>query len=595
MLYLVAQGPEPEQRWRRRLPGGVPVFLGREATDWQVDWDSQISRHHVELLRQQGRLRIKRLPAATNPVFFRGNKLDEFVISPGDHFVIGQTRFQLVADKVHVTMDLPSPDAEQNFQPEKLRRGSYRDAGQRIAVLSQLPKVISTAANETDLQIQIVNILLTGIRRASTVGIVRHRENPQGTTAEVIHWDQRLVDGGDFQPSGPLIRQAVTSGETVLHAWNTGGEFGETQVTVLRDGAWAFVSPLPGEAATGMAIYVAGNYALPIGENPDNDPLDLYDDIKFTELVATTLANVHHVQRLKQKQASLRPFFSPVVLDAIAGQDADAVLAPRECEVSVLFCDLRGFSLRSEQYADALLELLDRVSAALGVATREILKQRGVVGDFHGDATMGFWGWPLDQPDGAVRACHAALAIQKQFVDFASQPHHQLRDFQIGLGIATGRAVAGRIGTADQVKVTVFGPVVNVASRLESMTQQVHAGILIDQRTHQLIVEANRDPGHQPVGVRRLATVQPRGMNNAIAVSQVLPASGQPGSLSDEDIVLYEQGLDEFTAGRWELAFEIFQRLSQTDRVRDFLTAYIAKHDCQPPSGWPGYVSLSQK
>ena len=595
MLYLVAQGPEAQQRWRRRLLNGQTVTIGRGQGGWKVDWDSQISRNHVSLTLDQGRMRVVRVPESTNPVFFKGKQLNEFMVSAGDHFVIGQTRFKLLADNVHVTMDLPSPDAERNYNAEKLRRGNYRDAGQKIAVLSQLPDVISRATTEMDLQVQIVNILLTGIRRATTVGIVRNIASSDDAIAEVVHWDQRLVTGGDFQPSGKLIRRAVETGETVLHLWKTGGQFGDDQLTVLRNGDWAFVSPLTGEAAAGLAIYVAGNYDMPIDSDPTSDPLDLHDDIKFTELVASTLANLHHVESLKQKQASLRSFFSPVVLDAISGQDAETVLAPRECEVSVLFCDLRGFSMRSEQYADELLVLLDRVSGALGVATREILSQRGVVGDFHGDATMGFWGWPLEQPDRALRACKAALEIQREFSSFASRPDHPLHDFLIGLGIATGNAVAGRIGTEDQVKVTVFGPVVNVAARLETMTQQFRAGILVDERTHDLIRNASPDEMAQPPRVRRLAVVQPVGMANAIKVSQVLPPADRPGSLSDKDIATYEQGLDEFTEGNWESAFELFHQVPADDQAKDVLTVYIAQHNRTAPDDWPGYIALQQK
>ena len=148
-----------------------------------------------------------------------------------------------------------------------------------------------------------------------------------------------------------------------------------------------------------------------------------------------------------------------------------------------MFCDLRGFSRHSEQSAEDLLGLLNRVSQALGVTTHQIREQGGVLGDFHGDAAMGFWGWPLPQPDAAVRACLAALAIRAEFAETASRRDDPLADFRVGIGIATGRAVAGKIGTVDQVKVTVFGPVVNLASRLEGMTKILHAPILIDERT----------------------------------------------------------------------------------------------------------------
>ena len=89
------------------------------------------------------------------------------------------------------------------------------------------------------------------------------------------------------------------------------------------------------------------------------------------------------------------------------------MLAPREADLSVLFCDLRGFSQRSEQDADQLLKLLAQVSDALGVMTRHILDTGGVIGDFHGDAAMGFWGWPLEQSDSPRRAVEAAMRIRQ--------------------------------------------------------------------------------------------------------------------------------------------------------------------------------------
>ena len=132
---------------------------------------------------------------------------------------------------------------------------------------------------------------------------------------------------------------------------------------------------------------------------------------------------------------------------------------------------MRGFSRTSERGARDLTGLLERVSKALGVMTHQILDHGGVVGDFQGDAAMGFWGWPLAEPQAAQQAAMAALGIRSQFEAAARQPEHPLADFRVGIGIATGPAVAGKIGTADHVKVTVFGPVANLAARLESMTR----------------------------------------------------------------------------------------------------------------------------
>ncbi len=137
----------------------------------------------------------------------------------------------------------------------------------------------------------------------------------------------------------------------------------------------------------------------------------------------------------------------------------------------MIFCDLRGFTRHAEQSAHKLFALLERVSAALSVMTRHILSHGGVIGDFHGDAVMGFLGWPFPQRDAPHRASQAALEIQAEFARAKLASDEQLAQFQIGIGIATGRGVAGKIGSHDQVKVTAFGPVVNLASRLESLTK----------------------------------------------------------------------------------------------------------------------------
>jgi adenylate cyclase len=274
-------------------------------------------------------------------------------------------------------------------------------------------------------------------------------------------------------------------------------------------------------------------------------------------------------------------------------------LAPRETEVTVLFCDLRGFSRASERAAADLMGLLERVSQALGVATHQIRAEGGVVGDFHGDAAMGFWGWPLAQPDAALRAARAALAIRTQFSQspqvarVARQASNELPpDFQVGIGIATGNAVAGKIGTVDQVKVTVFGPVVNLAARLEGMTKVIHAPILLDERTASVL--QNRLPA-EAGRLRRVAAVRPYGLEQSLVVSELIPSLAVCPQLADADLAEYEQALDDFVAGNWQAAFDRLQRVPPTDGVKDFLTAYMTTHERLPPPNWTGVIAMVAK
>ncbi len=258
----------------------------------------------------------------------------------------------------------------------------------------------------------------------------------------------------------------------------------------------------------------------------------------------------------------------------------------------MLFCDLRGFSRTSERSASDLLGLLERVSKALGVMTHQILDHGGVVGDFQGDAAMGFWGWPLPQSDASYRAAQAALGIRAQFEAAAMQPEHPLADFRVGIGVATGRAVAGKIGTADHVKVTVFGPVVNLAARLESMTRFVNASILLDPATAKIL----RQRMPPELGrLRRVAIVRPYGLKSAVEISELLPPQHEYSELTDENLRDYEAALDAFIAGQWSQTLDLLHRVPAEDRVKDFLTVFIAQHHRTPPANWDGVVVLESK
>ena len=294
---------------------------------------------------------------------------------------------------------------------------------------------------------------------------------------------------------------------------------------------------------------------------------------------------------LARRQASLSQFFSPVVLEALsqealAERDADEVLAPREADVTVLFCDLRGFTEQSERAAGDLAELLARVSRALGVMTHFILEQGGVIGDFHGDSAMGFWGWPLVQPDAVERACRAALGIRAAF----SAP--AMSGFRVGIGIASGRAFAGKIGSTDQVKVTVFGPVVNLAARLETMTKQLRASILIDPPTAAVL---RASVPASEARVRKLAKVRPIGLTAPLEVSELLPPAGELPEPSDEHVAAYEAALAAFQAGDWNEALRRLHQVPPDDQAKDFLTVFIALHNRTPPPSWDGSIPLEGK
>jgi adenylate cyclase len=543
-------------------------------------------------------LHVETLPSARNPVFFRGQKTARFSAKPGEHFVIGETTFSFVDQRANVSLDLPRPIGEHTFSVDELRRQPFREADKRIDVLSRLPHIISGSGTDQELIVRLVNLLLSGIDRATAAAVIAVRG---ASEVEVLHWDRRILANAEFRPSERLIRQAVAGGESVAFVWGGSSSqlAAEGEYTLSEGIDWALCTPVPGKACAGWALYVTGGFSSDFGAGANADAELLRDDVKFAELMAATLSGLRESQLLAARQASLSQFFSPIVLEAIGYQDPERVLAPREADVTVLFCDLRGFTRESERSAGDLFGLLARVSQALGIMTRHILEQGGVVGDFHGDAAMGFWGWPIPQPDAIERACRAALGIRAAFTvplrhDATSSATTEsfTTDFRVGIGIASGRAVAGKIGTTDQVKVTVFGPVVNLASRLETMTRQLRASILIDPPTAAVIRASALT---NICRVRRLSRVRPVGFSAPIEVGELLPSADDDTDLTAEHLAAYESALTAFENRDWPLAVALLRTLPSHDQAKDFLQSFIDQHACTPPANWDGAVTLLTK
>lgn len=311
-----------------------------------------------------------------------------------------------------------------------------------------------------------------------------------------------------------------------------------------------------------------------------------------TRLLERYLEEQQKIYKLRRQAEELHQFFSPKVVEALDLDNADRLLEPRVTDVTVLFCDIRGFSRRAERSRHNLHELLDRCSQALGIMTNLIIEHGGVISDFQGDAALAFWGWPVMAAEGPLQACEAALAIHREFIQAQQDPSHELRDFHIGIGIAHGQTIAGKLGVKVQAKIGVFGPVVNLGSRLEGMTKELRVPILLDEATGAFVrenVSATR------ARCRRLAQVRPYGMDEPLTAYQLLPCEDEDPSISNDDIQRYESAVDAFTEGNWSLAFDLLDQLPDNDRAKFFLMEQIALQGYDSPKTWNGVYEMTSK
>lgn len=188
------------------------------------------------------------------------------------------------------------------------------------------------------------------------------------------------------------------------------------------------------------------------------------------------LSLVHKMRREEQLRVNLSRYVSDQVADAVLSGRLNVNLGGEQRRVTVLFVDVRGFTSLSEKLPpEHVLALLNDY---FGQTVPVIKAAQGTVDKFIGDAMMAVFGAPNDLPDQEVRAVRAANLIQQKV--------HALRDlwktrpwadkmdvsqFSVGIGINTGFAVAGNLGTDDRKEFAVIGDAVNVASRLCSQAK----------------------------------------------------------------------------------------------------------------------------
>ena len=294
--------------------------------------------------------------------------------------------------------------------------------------------------------------------------------------------------------------------------WSAGAEHALDH-TISDSLDWAFCTPVPGDACAGWGFYVRASAGAARPNRSATRP-------QIHRAGGRPTGSGSGLPTPPAQQSVLGRFFSPVTLPILSSPEGEKALAPRQTQVTVLFCDLRGFSRQAEQSKGDLLGLLHRVSHALDVMTDCIHSHQGVIGDFQGDAALAFWGWPLDSEDSVVQACRAALDIRMKFAEAAKRSGDPLADFRCGIGIASGIAVAGRLGTSGKFKIDVFGPVVNLASRLEGITKQLRVPLLLDDNTVA--------PRQQTIWKRHVVTFSSSGATSAFRHGP--SRDGQPSS-----------------------------------------------------------------
>jgi adenylate cyclase len=465
-----------------------------------------------------------------------------------------------------------------SFSTEELGQIAYADAVQRLAALSRLPSLIRSSRSDRPLETEALQVLLEGVPRATQAAIVQLLPDAaiDAPRIRVVQALQRLGLTALPRPDADLIYDAVRCQRKSM-----------TQSGSSPVAPWIICVPLPDDPEPDNALYLIGHADAASADAE----ADLRGDLKFVKLVADTYGALLLVQDLQQRQALLSRFLTRPVLAALASQERERALTPRQVLVTVMFCDLHDSCHFTEQAPGDLGALCERMMDALSIMTEKIVHEEGVISDFQGDAALGFWGWPFEQADQVERAARAALAIHREFQHAARRASSPLFRLQCSIGVAHGQAIAGKIGSADQFKIGVFGPVVNLAARLESLTRRFHVPVLLDAAA---AARLGAPLLRRWCRLRRVARVQPHGLVQRVDLHELLPPRFDPTVLAESARLDYESALDAFQKRNWQDARERLGELP-ADGPSRLLCEFMARHGDTPPDDWDGTIAFDEK
>ena len=209
-----------------------------------------------------------------------------------------------------------------------------------------------------------------------------------------------------------------------------------------------------------------------------------YAAIASTWLAFVGLAIVAHLQERRSREHAVRMFgrfLDPRVVHSLTDEgEIAAAQAGRSQEISVLFSDIRGFTTLSETRSpEEIVRILNRY---FDLQVEAIFARDGTLDKFIGDAIMAFWGAPMPRAEHAALAVEAALAMADKLLAFKAELGELGESFDIGIGVHSGPAVVGFLGSSQRLDYTAIGDTVNLASRIEGQTKGI-ARVLVSDAT----------------------------------------------------------------------------------------------------------------
>jgi adenylate cyclase len=288
--------------------------------------------------------------------------------------------------------------------------------------------------------------------------------------------------------------------------------------------------------ATNVLVWTEGNLVLPLASGL----------LMIITLFALNMSYGFFVESRAKRQITglFGQYVPPELVDEMSRDPTAFSMEGESRELSVLFTDVRGFTTISEGLNPK--ELSKLMNEFLTPLTRVIYKRRGTIDKYMGDCIMAFWGAPISDPQHARNAVLAGLEMHKVLAEL--QPSFRDKGWppiQIGVGVNSGRMSVGNMGSEIRLAYTVMGDAVNLASRLESITKEYGARMIVGEATR---------AGLDDIVFRELDRVKVKGKDEPVTIFEPLGLSAEVDKSVLDELKLWGQALRLYRSRDWDMA-----------------------------------------
>lgn len=329
----------------------------------------------------------------------------------------------------------------------------------------------------------------------------------------------------------------------------------------------------------------------------------------FTTSFAAALGQLVHEQQMKGRIRSMFSTYAPEqIVDQLIRSGETPRLGGVQAEITAYFSDIQGFSTIAEELPpERLVELMNEY---LTTCTDAVYEELGLLDKYVGDALIAMFGGLLSVPDHARRGCAAALLVQRRQRELCQRWSvdgrgwtDRVLSMRTRIGLHSGPAIVGNMGSKQRFTYTMMGDTVNLASRLEGACKHLGVFILVSETVRQQVEAAGGG-----FVFRRLDCVEVVGRAEPIEIHELVCKTEDFGREAATCLELFERAHGHYRRQEWELAEQLFLQAEPHEPLRPGRDAGVAKNPSQvfarrcvmlrkqpPGPDWDGVFRFTEK